>query len=447
MKIKNISVAGLGKLGACLAACFAYRGIRTLGIDVVTETVDAINAGRAPVEEPGLSELIYKAGNLLSATLDHGRAIRETDITFILVPTPSETHGSFSNRFITNALGSLATELSKSKKGKHIFVICSTVMPTSIKNQLIPFTEELSGRTCGKGFDMLYCPEWVALGSVIKNFLRPDLVLIGGGTETSQTAIEKLYDRMNENNPPVFKTSLINAELAKVMLNNYLVTKITFANQVGQICEEIPGADADEVARVIGADTRIGRKFLMAGLSFGGYCFPRDTKAYIALAKQLRADATLILAVDEINKMQDARLLKLVLDESVGKKVGVLGLSFKPGTPNTERSPGMALVRGLLDAKRDVSVYDPQAMENARAELGDTVFYCDSPTECVKKSHVVVFTMPWPQFAEIGAKAFRGGKTVIDCWRMFTAEEEPKHLAIRKLTKYIALGKGNDKTD
>ena len=156
--------------------------------------------------------------------------------------------------------------------------------------------------------------------------------------------------------------------------------------------------DADEVAKVIGADSRIGRKFLKAGLSAGGFCFPRDLKAYIALSKQLNVDASLILAVDEINKMQDKRLLDIVLAESHRSTVGVLGLSFKPNTPTIEASPGIKLVEGLLVNKRKVIVYDPEAMENAREIFGRKIKYADSPRECIKKSDVVVFAMPWQQF-------------------------------------------------
>ncbi len=267
---KKISVVGLGKLGLPLAACFASRGFKTIGIDIQKNVVESINRGLSPIVEPGLAQLIAKYRHNLRATLDYQAAIAETDITFILVATPSDNQGNFSNSYVEAALKSLAKSLKESRKKYHLFVISSTVMPGSCEKRLIPIIEKNSGRKVNVGFGVCYIPEFVALGNTIDNFLNPDLLIIGESDKFAGGQTVAVYQRFCKNKPQVARMSIINGEIAKVSLNNYITLKISFANALGNLCERIPGADSDVISRAIGGDNRIAPYYLKAGGGFGG---------------------------------------------------------------------------------------------------------------------------------------------------------------------------------
>lgn len=441
----KISVVGLGKLGQCLAACFAVRGFDTIGVDIDEQVVDSINRGVATVVEPGLQESIAAARQRLRATRNHEDAINETDITFLLLPTPSDPDGSFSNRYLESALKSLAGSLRRSSKVHHLFVVGSTVMPGSVEGKLVPVIEELSGRKRNVGFGMCYCPELVALGSVMKDFLSPDLVVIGQSNDRDGDEVASVFRKLCENNPPILQMPIVNAEIAKVSLNCYLTLKISFANTLAHLCESIPGADVDLITQVLGADKRIAPAYLRGGLSFGGACFPRDTKAFIAAARKVGCNSDLMQAVEKVNQLQDRRLLEVVLDQvssSGDGKVSVLGLAFKPNTPVITESPAMKLIDKLLDRGMRVSVYDPLAMENARAVFADRVHYSASMKECISQAPVCVIATTWDGFRSIDSSHVDHNRTtVIDCWRIL----DPSSLG--RQVKYVALGRADGLAD
>jgi UDPglucose 6-dehydrogenase len=238
---ERLSVVGLGKLGLCLAACFAEKGFETLGVDIEEQVVQKVNQGVAPWFEPGLDELLARhGGKMLRATVHHREAIEQTDITFVLVATPSNPDGTFSNRFVEAALRSLGDALRESKKDHHLFVISSTVMPGSTESDFIPLLEKHSGRRLNEGFSVCYDPDFVALGNVIKGFLCPDLVIIGESSPDAGARVEAIHRQICENEPVISRMSIINAELAKVCLNVYVTLKISFANSVANLCERIP---------------------------------------------------------------------------------------------------------------------------------------------------------------------------------------------------------------
>jgi UDPglucose 6-dehydrogenase len=442
--MNTISVVGLGKLGQPLAACFAARGFETIGIDIDERVVDSINHGVATVIEPGLQELIARAGRRLRATQNHEEAIGQTDVTFILVPTPSDSDGNFSNRYLELALKSLAASLGRSNKEYHLFGIRSTVMPGSTEEKLIPIIEEHSGRKLNVGFGVCYSPELVALGSVIGDILSPDFVAIGQSNDRDGDRVASIYRRLCENDPPILQMPIIAAEITKVSLNCYLTLKISFANSLANLCEKLPGADVDVITQALGADKRIAPYYLRGGPSYGGTCFPRDTKAFIAFAKRFGIDAELIRAVEKVNEFQDRHLTEVVLSHisPVGdKKVSILGLTFKPNTPVIEESPAIKLIGALLERGVEVSVYDPLAMENTRAVFGDRVKYADSTGDCISRSPTCVITTQWDEFRHIDESLITHNPTVIiDCWRTV----DPSRLG--KRAKYIALGKADSKS-
>ncbi|MGH7901663.1 MAG: nucleotide sugar dehydrogenase, partial [Thermodesulfobacteriota bacterium] len=329
----RLSVIGLGKLGVCSAACFAFKGFEVIGVDINKDFVDAINNGMAPVYEPKLQELITLVTGKLRATRDYKEAIGKSDMTFIIVPTPSRQDGHFSDKYIQDSLKHLSIALREANKEYHLFVITSTVSPGTINENLIPLIESVSGKRLNKDFGVCYNPEFIALGSIITDFLNPDIVLIGESDKLAGDKLEEIYKVVCENKPYIARVSIISAEITKLSLNSYITMKISFANTLANICESIPGANIDDVTRALGADRRVSPYYITGGLSFGGPCFPRDNRAFTAFAEKYGCDATLIKATDAVNHFQIEHIVNRVLSclsDSNSKVISVLGLAYKP---------------------------------------------------------------------------------------------------------------------
>lgn len=438
---ERLSVVGLGKLGLCLAACFAEKGFETIGVDTDDKVVSDINNGKSPIVETGLDMLISKhGGGQLRATINHLDAIEKTDVTFVLVATPTDSSGNFSNCQIEAALKSLAIAFKKSKKPYHLFVISSTVMPGSTAGVFIPLIEEYSVRKLYHDFDVCYDPDFVALGKVVKDFLNPDLVVIGETSPKAGERIEAIHKRMCENDPKIFRMSIINAEISKMSLNMYITTKISFANNLAILCEKIPGADVDVITNAIGVDRRISPYYFQGGLSFGGTCFPRDTKAYFAIADKYGIQDGLIRAVDKLNKYQDKHLLELVLREaknSNARKIGIMGLAFTVNTPVITESPALKLIHGLLNHDFKLVVYDKLAMENVKRVYKERITYAKSGKDCLLQSDLGVITLRSMKLKQVIENFdFRIKYTLIDCWRLVD------HNKLNKKVKYVAIGRG-----
>jgi UDPglucose 6-dehydrogenase len=440
----KLSVIGLGKLGACSAACFAFKGFEVIGVDVNKDFVDAINRGKAPLHEPRLQELITAAKGQLRATQDFKEAIKESDITFLIVPTPSKQDGNFSDKYLQEALTPLSLALKKANKRYHLFVVTSTVSPGTTEESLIPLIESVSGKALNKGFGVCYNPEFIALGNVINDFLKPDFVLIGESGAFAGEQLAEIYNTACENKPYMARMSIIGAEIVKISLNAYVTMKISFANTLANICEAIPGTDVDAITKALGSDKRISPYFLKGGLSYGGPCFPRDNRAFTAFAKKHGVAAPLAMATDEVNQYQIRRLVKLILKAETGddkkKKIAVLGLSYKPNTPVIEESAGIKIAEELLGQQKGIEIiaYDALAMDNARAYLGEKVSYASSVKECFSRSSVCIITTPANEFKLINEGYITNNPTtIIDCWRLF----DPSRFS-NKVT-YIALGRAS----
>jgi len=422
--MKNICVVGLGRLGASFAACWSKKGFNVIGVDINTEILKKINAKEAPMPEPGLDETLKKHPFKAVCSILDGMA--SADATFILVATPSTSSGRFSEANVLKVCESVGIGL-KSRKD-HVVVIASTVSPGTINESIIPTLEKSSGKTCGKDFGVCYVPEWVALGNLMHGFLNPDLTLIGSTCNRCGDAVEELYKEFLDNDPPVVRTDILNAELCKVCLNAYVATKITFANTVAQICERFPGADADVVTETIALDKRIGRKFFKGAMAYSGPCFPRDVRAMKALLEEVNEFPILPLAVDEMNNRRTQSLVKLIHRNSLGKVAGMLGLTFKPDTDIIEDSSSMWVIEQLRDRCQMMNFYDPQAVKTP-----DWMIRHEFLEDCIKNSHTIVVMTQWPEFKKIDPALFEG-KTVIDCWRIYKDVEMPES------TKYIPLG-------
>jgi UDPglucose 6-dehydrogenase len=433
----RISVIGLGKLGSPMAACFAARGFTTIGVDVNTGYVDAINEGRPPVFEPQLAEMLAEGRSCLTATTDTAAAIHRTDATFIIVPTPSEEDGGFSLRYVLPVMETIGAAL-REKDAYHLVVLTSTVMPGSTDGPVREAIEQASGKRAGVHFGLCYSPEFIALGSVIRDFLNPDFLLIGESDPEAGAMLADVYRRVVDNDPGVARLNFTNAELAKISVNTFVTTKIAFANMLARICERLPGASVDAVTSALGLDSRIGAKYLRGAISYGGPCFPRDNLALASLARSLDAPAFVAEATDAANRDGIERLAQLVIERlPVGGTAAVLGLSYKPNTDVIEESPGVHLVRALLDRGVGVVAFDPAAVPAARRVL-ESVTFTESAEDAIRAADVVVITTAWQDFAGIAPKTFeREGdpRVVIDCWRILTAEQ------LDGIATYVALGK------
>jgi len=430
----RISVIGLGKLGACSAACFSARGYETVGIDIKEAVVASINAGKAPVEEPLLQELIDRSGTRLKASTDFREAIEGSEVTFLITPTPSLPNGHFSDRFLKSALEKLATALRDSKKHSHLFVVTSTVSPGTTESSLIPCIEKFSGRKLNEGFGVCYNPEFIALGNVIRDFLNPDLVLIGESAVQYGDQLEDVYLKVCENKPHVSRMSIVSAEIAKISLNSFVTMKISFANTLASLCEEIPGADVDAVTNALGADKRISPYYLKGGMPFGGPCFPRDNRAFAAFAKNHGLQAPLAEATDAVNKEHIKRIASRIvtlLQKTGDKSVSVLGLAYKSHTPVVEESAALVLVSEFLREGIRVTAYDPLATELARAYLGDSIQYARTMKECLEHSRFWIIASNDPEFATIDDSYVTVEPTrVFDCWRILTTKTFLKKVEI-----------------
>jgi UDPglucose 6-dehydrogenase len=421
----KLSVIGLGKLGSPLAAVLASKGFPVVGTDLNATFVDALNDGRAPVDEPRLQELISDNRERLRATPDAVAAVAETDVTFVIVPTPSDENGRFTNRFIVDAMKTVGTGIRR-KDGYHLVVITSTVMPGSTGGEIRAALEVHSGRLVGDSLGLCYNPEFIALGSVVRDMLTPDMILIGESDAKAGETLERIYLQSCDNKPVIRRMNFVNAELTKISVNTYVTTKISYANMLADLCDRIPGADVDVVSQAVGSDSRIGAKYLRGAIGYGGPCFPRDNVAFAALARTLGARAELAEATDSINQYQVERVMGAVLARlPEGGTVGILGLSYKPDTSVVEQSQGVALASRLLDAGRPVIAYDPKALATAQDVIGRTFAAAASAEDCVRRASVVVVMTPWPEFRAIPLEAFSHPQrlTVIDCWRLLAREE------------------------
>jgi UDPglucose 6-dehydrogenase len=435
----NISVVGLGKLGAPLAGVLAGKGHTVIGVDVDLSVVDALNSGIAPIREPDLQEWISRGRQRLSATTNSSDAVLRTDTTFIVVPTPSKNDGTFSLRYVLAAAESIGAALSQ-KTSFHLVVLCSTVMPGSTEGVVLPALEASSGKRCGEDFGLCYNPEFIALGSVIRDMRNPDMVLIGESDAASGEVLATIHKSICDNNPRIAHMNFINAELTKLSVNTFVTTKISYANMLAEICEILPGADVEVVTSAIGADSRIGPKYLKGALGYGGPCFPRDNIALAALFRRNGLESMLGEATDRTNRRQVTRLLQAIMPHlPAGGTVAVLGLSYKPHTDVIENSQGLDLAEQLLARGIRVMVYDPAAMDNSRGTLKGKVVFAETSEACLRCADVVVITTPWPEFRQMSPEYLKRSSsrtTIFDCWRIL-----PQH-KFAAVADYRSIGVG-----
>jgi UDPglucose 6-dehydrogenase len=416
LNLKKLSVFGLGKLGACMAATFAQRGFEVLGVDVNPEYVRKLDSGEPPVEEPLLAEAISEGRSRLRASTHAGDAV-DTDVSFFIVPSPSLPDGSFSNEFLLKAMQPVAKAVRERGKRGHLFVCSSTTTPGAGDSVLIPMLEKETGGVCGRDFSFCYNPEFIALGNVVRGLLEPDMVLIGESDPAAGAALEALYRQYNRNQPHIARMSVVSAELTKISVNSYITMKISFTNQLRMIAERFPRADIHTILEAIGSDSRINRKYLRAGLSYGGPCFPRDNRLLAYAARQAGVQAPLAEASDLVNERAKLDLVEQVKTlVKPGDAVAVLGVSYKPDTYITEESAGLFLAQQLKRQRYDVWVHDFCARPANAPSLHEFKIIEDVARISERADlKVAVLCCPWPQYRSV---KFSPQTKVLTPWKL-----------------------------
>lgn len=423
----TVSIVGLGKLGASMMGAIASRGIDVIGVDISPAVVNIINDGGVHVIEPGLADLVNEHHARIKATTDYREAVLNSDITFVVVNTPSEKDGSFSTKYVERAFHSIGKAL-REKNTYHLVCLTSTVMPGDTRG-LLPVLEHASGKAASsRTFGLCYSPEFIALGSVIRDFLNPDFVLIGEFDEKSGDTLQEFYTRVMANSPQYKRMSIENAELTKIAINTYITTKISFANMIADLCERIPGGDIDVVTDAIGTDTRIGKKYLKGGAGYGGPCFPRDNVALGALARKLGTTAPLAATTDTFNRHLPVAYGTLVRNLCRShERVVILGASYKPDSPVTDESQGMLLAQYLRSKRVRADIMDPLVPE-CPVEFGK-----------LRNYDVIVIANNDPVFNQLTPEMLRSRCTIVDMWRMYRNRLE---ITGNPDIRYIPIGLG-----
>ncbi|MGA1873503.1 MAG: UDP-glucose dehydrogenase family protein [Thermoplasmatota archaeon] len=396
----NISIIGTGYVGLTTGIALAELGNKVVLVDVIQEKLDKIMGGKAPFYEPDVDELLskhVKAENI-TTTIDGGYAVMDTDITFITVGTPSRRDGSMDDSFIRSATETIADVL-KAKEDFHVVVMKSTVVPGTTLGIIKETLERISGKEAGIDIGLAMCPEFLREGAAMKDSMHPDRIVIGCVDDRTFEVLNGLFAPLGSR---VLRTSPTAAEMIKYASNSMLATKISFANEISRICEEV-GVDVYEIMEGVGLDFRINPQFLRAGAGFGGSCFPKDVSALRNIAKHLGVETPLLDGVMLNNIIQPVHLVEVaevLAGPLEGRKVAVLGLAFKPDTDDIRETRSLPVVNELLKKGAAVTGSDPKAIENFRA-IAPQISYSEDPVKAVDDAEIVILMTEWPEYREI----------------------------------------------
>ncbi|MBS3096399.1 UDP-glucose/GDP-mannose dehydrogenase family protein [Candidatus Woesearchaeota archaeon] len=396
----KIAVAGAGYVGLVTAACLAELGNEVICVDIDEDKISSLNGGIIPIYEPGLEELAIRNKNRhrLAFSTDLRRAIKESDIVFICVGTPPKENGEADLSHVENVARTIAEVMDSYK----VIVEKSTV-PVETGDMVAKSIKAYNVHKAD--FDVVSNPEFLREGSAVSDFMHPDRIVIGSGSEKAVKIMQELYMPLNV---PIIFTDIKSAEIIKHASNSFLAAKISFINAIANICE-LAGADVEKVAEGMGLDKRIGRHFLNAGIGYGGFCFPKDAEAFIRISEKLGYDFKLLKAVQETNFAQRklfVRKIEKALWVVKGKAIGVLGLAFKPDTDDMRFAPSISIINDLQGEGAEIKAYDPKAMQKAK-EVLKGVEYCSSPYDAAKDSDALVIVTEWNEFKEMDLKKIK----------------------------------------
>lgn len=402
----EVAVIGIGKLGVAFSAAVASAGHDVIGVDVNEDQVQLVNDGIAPFPEPGLQEHFDEHGGRIEATTDVSDAVRTADVSFVFVPTPSQDDGSFDDTFVRDAASNIAKALQQTDD-YHLVVVSSTVSPGTMVD-VKHLIEEKSGKNCGDEWGLCYNPAFISQGTIIRDFLNPEILLVGESDPVAGDVLVQLWNSMLDSDPVISRMNFMNSEISKITFNVYSTMKISFANQMAILCGQMEGANVDTVMNAIKHDDRVGgKKLFTGGLGFGGPCLPRDNSAFQQFA-DLPSSLDIQERVDNINEAIPELVKETVSKEAEnGGTIGILGLTYKPETHITTESQALEIARDLESKGYDILSYDPKAEERN----------CDNVEAVLDSADMVLTLTPWSEFADLPAESF-DGMSVFDAWRL-----------------------------
>lgn len=395
----NITIVGTGYVGLVSGACFAEMGIDVTCVDVDKTKIDRLNRGEMPIYEPGLEELVLRnaADGRLHFTTELGDGLDASEAVFLAVGTPPDEDGSADLKYVL----AVAREIG-SKMNHYVVVVTKSTVPVGTSRKVkAAVAGELARRGVDIQFDVASNPEFLKEGAAIKDFMAPDRVVVGVESERARTIMEQIYKPFMLSNYRMIFTDVPSAEMIKYAANSMLATRISFMNDIANLCE-IVGADVNMVRKGIGSDTRIGSKFLYPGCGYGGSCFPKDVKALIRTAESHGYSMDVLKAVESVNERQKSvlfrKLSKYYNGDLAGRTIAMWGLAFKPETDDMREAPSLVVIDLLLKAGCRVRAFDPVAMDEARRRLGDSIIYCDSMYDALEGADALLMLTEWKQF-------------------------------------------------
>jgi UDPglucose 6-dehydrogenase len=395
----NISIVGTGYVGLVSGACLAETGAVVNCIDVNQSKIDSLNDGIMPIYEPGLEDIVKRnvQKERLFFKTKLSEVVNDSDAIFIAVGTPPDEDGSADLKYVVG----VAREIGMHLDNYTVVVTKSTVPVGTAKKVKAAIQEELDKRGVNVEFDVASNPEFLKEGNAIDDFLKPDRIVIGVESETAEKVLKRLYKPFVLNGHPIIVMDITSSEMTKYAANSMLATKISFINDIANLCE-IVGADINLVRKGIGSDSRIGHKFLYPGVGYGGSCFPKDVQALVKTANTYGYQLKVLQAVEEVNNYQKTvlynKIYKHFNGDLQGKTIAIWGLSFKPETDDMREAPSLVVIKSLLEKGAIVSVYDPIAMDEAKHTLGDTVKYCKDMNEALIGADALAVVTEWSEF-------------------------------------------------
>ncbi len=419
---KRIAVVGTGYVGLVSGACFAYLGHKVIGLDIDPEKIERLKKGEVPIYEPGLGKILRQAidNRNIEFTTDYAYAVKNSDFIFIAVGTPSREDGSADLSYVESAYRSIVEQM---EEGDFKIIVNKSTVPVGTgrwaKEFISSLLREKGFSNPEKMFEVVSNPEFLREGKAVEDFMNPDRVVVGADNRDYGGMVASLYEKLQ---PTMIITDLPSAEMIKYASNSFLATKISFINEVANICEKA-GADVSVVARGMGLDHRVSPHFLNAGCGFGGSCFPKDVKALVYTAKQYGVEPELLTATLDVNEKQKVKpveKLEKYFDTLNGKTVALWGLAFKPDTDDMREAPSISIVRELLGEGANVKVYDPVAMENAKRVFKEEMekypgklVFCGDKYEALEGSDALILVTEWAEFKDVDFGRFRD-KVIID---------------------------------
>jgi len=422
----KISIVGLGFVGLSLASVLASKNYTVIGIDKDKKKCNEIRNGKVPIYEPDLEKTLKIALKKSLKISDNFSLITDSDMIFVTVGTPQKMNGEINLSMIKNAAKSIGKVIRKTNKNQ-IILIKSTVIPGTTEKIIIPILERESGKRVNKEFGVISNPEFLQESNAIRDTKYPHAIILGGEDTKYMKKVKRFFSKIHSG-VSIIVTKYQTAEMIKYANNSFLATKISFINQLSNICQNIPNADVDDVASAIGLDPRIGKLFLSAGPGYGGSCLPKDMSALINFGGSVGANTSFLKAVKKTNDEQIDNIISLMrkrLGNLSGKKITILGTAFKPNTDDIRDSKSIELIKKLLKNKVKISVYDPKALENTRNIFGNKIIYSESLISSLDKSYGLIIMTQWKEFESINNKLLQcmKNKLIIDSRRMLAKKE------------------------